>query len=247
MPDAAPATIASRPCEQTRRDRRAARGWATGFRWLLALVVDVATSATASRSRPARCWSPRMTARPVPGRAGGAAAVAAAAGLRAVRRRARRPARPPADHRHRRPAARGRAGAADPRDRHRRGVDRAGAGRAVPARHRRGVRRQHLRDADADAGAPRRPRGRQRPADDRLHHRQPARRAADRRGAVRGRPRRAVRRPRRSWSRSARCWSSRIVLPPHGRGAATSAPTSATTSPRRSAGCCTTPPSAPWC
>ena len=39
---------------------------------------------------------------------------------------------------------------------------------------------------------------------------------------------------------------ARVVLPPHG-GTRSAAPTSGTTSPRASAGCCTTRPSGPWC
>ena len=117
--------------------------------------------------------------------------------------------------------------------------------RDVPARHRRGVRRQHAEHVPADARAPRRPRDRQRPAAGRLHHDQPARRAADRGRALRDRDGLAVRgpggarRPGGAPARQGRAATARPGTPTPSR------PGSGTTSSRGSAGPGTTPRSAP--
>ena len=179
----------------------------TGFRWLLWLVVDQQHRRRhRARGRPAagRVADPR----PVPGRARGAAAVAAVAGLRPVRRRAGRPARPPADRRRRRTCC-GRScwrcwpstivtGAVT----HRGGAGARCSCSAPPRSSPTPPRSTLLPMVVAQA----RPRDRQRPAHGRVHHAQPARRAADRRGAVRPGMALPVRDPGGLRGARARCW-----------------------------------------
>ena len=175
------------------------------------------------------------------------AAVAAAAAVRPAGRRPHRPARPPAHRGRRRPA---RAAVlvvlvADDRDRPR--VDRGRARRAVPARHRRGLRGQHLADAAADARAPRRPGDRQLPAAGRLHHAQPARRPADR-----APPCSPPARPGRSSPQAVLVVAGvllvcRVALPPHGRDRRAQQPPAPRHRRGLPLGACTTPPCAPWC
>ena len=132
-------------------------------------------------------------------------------------------------------------------DRHRRGQHRGRAGRDLPARHRRDLRRHHDRHAAADARGQARPRHRQRPADRRHGDAQPARRPADRGAAVRPRALAAVRRPRRSASALSVVLVLRLRLPAHGRERTGDAPPrSAATSSRACAGCGATPPCARW-
>ncbi len=121
------------------------------------------------------------------------------------------------------------------------------AGRAVRARHGRDVRRQRLADAAADARpratTSRSPTPASRPGSSPSTS-WPARRSARRCSPSAWRCRSSA---RRSSSRRARVLVSRIALPPHGREPSERARTSGTRSPRASAGCGTTPRCARWC
>ena len=156
------------------------------------------------RSPPGRCWSPRRPPTRSWSRSPGCCsacrgscsgstpgssptASTAGAGDRgrpAARRRARRPHRGPGHRRGERPRR--------PRGH-------------VPARHRRGLRRHDQPHAAADGRGQARPRHRQRPADDRRHHDEPAGRPGRGRGALRGRHGVAVRRPGGLPGASGRC------------------------------------------
>ena len=183
--------VASRPCEPNRRDA-GARPARRRLPMAARVVVDLATSATASRSPPARCWSPRSP-------------------------RTRGSSRSPRPLQWLPPLLFGLfAGALSDRLDRRRIVVTVDVVRVVvlavltaTIADRRRVHRASCsaalfllgtaevfadntsHDAAADARGARRPRGGELPAADRVHHRQPARRAAAGCRAVR---------------RRARCW-----------------------------------------